>query len=124
MPIELHGFMQDEKWGEDLGHIVLGYLPIDLLWWLREWTTVRLPWPFKGQWPPGDRLTLSPDARRPGVYYESRRAHAPEGYARWTDAIRLLPENRVSDSARDELGRSIGAQLRVLTLGALLWWKW
>ena len=110
MAIELHGFMQDEKWGEDIGHIVFGYLPIDLLWWLREWTTVRLPGIFKGQWPPGKPV------------YTGRPTFPGSTFS--AEPFVSYPHQNVSDSARDELGRSIGAQIRVLTLGALLWWKW
>ena len=97
-----YGFMQDKDWYEDVGHIVLGYLPIDMLWYIREHTTLKLPWPFKGQYPPGDILKVLVGPR----------------------AGEFFPTDRVHDSKRDELGRSIGAQLRVITLIALLIWRW
>lgn len=43
--------MQDDKWYEDVLHVLMNLLPIDLLCWIREWTEVNWPWPFRGQWP-------------------------------------------------------------------------
>ena len=88
MAFETYGFFSGGplKILEDVGHILLGSLPIDLLWYAREHTTIKLPWPFKGQYPPGD-----PIFRFQKEYF---------------------PADRVCDSYRDELGRSIGAQLR------------
>ncbi len=40
----LYGFMQDDRWYEDLGHVLIGLVP---MWgWWRE----------HRQWPPGARL--------------------------------------------------------------------
>lgn len=96
----LHGFFQDEKWYEDLGHIVLGLFPIGLLLWSREWTDWKLPWIFKGQWPPGDPsfLISRPRARK----------------------VEVTQLDRVSDVGRDELGYRIGATLR--NVGLIVWW--
>jgi len=98
----LHGFMQDEKWYEDLGHIVLGFLPIDLLLWVREFTRAKLPWPFKGQYPPGWPFNYGPEIRQ----------------------YQVTQMSSVEDLARDQLGYAIGQQLRVCLLVGLLWWRW
>ena len=45
--MKLYGFFQDDKWHEDVGHILIGLVPG---WgWLRE----------HRQWPPGDSLSLN-----------------------------------------------------------------
>lgn len=101
MSFETHGFFTGgpKKIAEDIGHIVLGHLPLDLLWYGREHTTVRLPWPFKGQWPPGKAIPF------PGT---------GQG-----DLFFVVALDRVSDSARDEFGRSIGAQLRPISVALI-----
>ena len=94
----LHGFAQDEKWYEDLAHVLLGVLPIGLLLWAREWTDWRMPWPFRGQWPPGVPIhRIVP---------------------RYSDRF-FAPLSRVADSARDELGYRIGATVR--NVGLIVW---
>ena len=95
---------QLKRIGEDVGHVVLGILPLDLLLWAREWTTVRLPWPFKGQWPPGDPF-LDPDWLAYGDPREE-----PE----WFTQL-----HRVEDIGRDTLGYDIGRTIR--TLGLIAW---
>ena len=42
----LYGFLQDRHWYEDLGHILIGHVP--MLGWVREHL----------QWPPGNIITL------------------------------------------------------------------
>jgi len=102
MAFETHGFFTGgpKKILEDCGHIVLGHCPLDLLWYAREWTTAKLPWPFTGQWPPGDPFIIDAE-------------HEPKI---------VTPLHRVADSARDELGRSIGAQLRPFTVAFITYW--
>ena len=124
MAFEAHGFMRDEKWYEDLGHVLLGFLPLDLLWYTREWTTARLLWPFKGQWPPGDPVVswkVTNQASSPYWRFSEGDADAGEVLRRDVDLTQMA---RVADKDRDEFGRSIGAQLRVLILIGLLAWRW
>ena len=104
----LHGFTQDRKWVEDLGHIGLGILPIDLLLWIREWTDWKLPWPFKGQWPPGDPVWYGTDLNpRTGLN---------------TAGEEFAPLDRVADMGRDTLGYDIGRTIRLgILLGLLIW---
>lgn len=105
MAFETHGFFTGgpKKILEDCGHIMLGMCPLDLLWYAREWTTAKLPWPFKGQWPPGDPFI----AANPKI-------EVPDEEVTQLD--------RVADSARDEFGRSIGAQLRPFTVAFITYW--
>ena len=97
----LHGFAQDDKWYEDLAHVLMGVPPIGLLLWAREWTAWKMPWPFRGQWPPGDIHD----------FYIDR-----YGGRVWRPQANL---DRVSDAARDELGYRIGATLR--NVGLIVW---
>ena len=111
MAFETHGFFTGgpKKILEDCGHIVLGLFPLDLLWYAREWTTAKLPWPFKGQWPPGD----------PFVIRRSCNTNDPRNRKHfWDEQVTRL--DNVRNSARDEFGRSIGAQLRFLILLGLV----
>ena len=120
----LHGFLQDGKWYEDLGHIFLGMIPF--AGWIREWTQAKLPWPMKGQWPPGKPFTL---------YWNGlanpRQPTKAQGEGEWTTSRRrifgdkngVLPVNvtqldRVSDVGRDEFGYEIG---RTIRFALMLW---
>tara|TARA_R110002020_G_scaffold185640_3_gene383361 strand:+ start:1895 stop:2269 length:375 start_codon:yes stop_codon:yes gene_type:complete len=120
MGFKTHGFMQDKDWIEDVGHIVLGSLPIDILWYIREHTTVKLPWPFKGQYPPGRPMYVYWDQ-------DGRRAVSPEDPTLTEVELeayftkKYFPADRVHDSKRDELGRSIGAQLRPIWVALITW---
>lgn len=89
--VSRYRFLRDEKWYEDIAHILVGLVP---LWgWLREHV----------QWPPGDTWvrTIYPE----GVYTRDppeRRAYAPL--------------DRVADAYRDFLGYAIGDALRTVGL--------
>ena len=113
----LHGFLQDEKWYEDLGHIGLGILPIDELLWVREWTKEKLLWPFKGQWPPGDVMRFR---YREGLGWTMQ----PLGAVATDGDLVVVPLDRVSDIGRDELGYQVGRTIRNCTLIGLLIWRW
>ena len=127
MGFKTYGFMQDKDWYEDVGHIILGSLPIDILWYIREHTTVKMPWPFKGQYPPGkpmwlftnedDQLRVAVDEARARSGYKGAGHDLPFEDCSWE----YFPADRVHDSKRDELGRSIGAQLRPIWVALIAW---
>jgi hypothetical protein len=85
---------------------VLGELAIPL-YLIREFTSWRLPWPMKGQWPPGDPLILSEDLLDRGVYLDhvARYRDAPVGppprTSRLAPAKWYAPLDRVRDMAND-----------------------
>lgn len=110
MSFETHGFFTGgpKKILEDCGHILLGHCPTDLLWYAREWTTAKLPWPFKGQWPPGD------------IHETDEIIQSYDGPIRVI--VQWVRLDRVADSGRDEFGRSIGAQLRPFTVAFITYW--
>ena len=111
-PKFLHGFMQDEKWYEDLAHVGLGLLPIDSLLWVREWTRAKLGWPMRGQYPPGDPF-IDPD-------YMAGLVTLADG----DDPEVFTQLERVADIGRDELGYTIGREIRQAVLVGLLVWQW
>ena len=99
----------DNEFYEDIGHVVLGVLPIDLLLWSREWTKVKLPWPLRGQYPPGRTFLAVPVDNR------------------WwpaDHAVLVAPLDRVRDVGVDTLGYAIGQTIRFGVMLGLLIWKW
>ncbi len=95
--------MNVPKWLEDVGHGFLGFAFPAVLLWAREWTRVRLPWPFKGQWPPGDPFNV---VKADG----------------WNGKVTQL--DRVADIGRDTLGYAIGQDLRTALLVGMVVWTW
>ena len=106
--MRLYGFMQDEKWYEDVGHILIGLVPF---WgWWREWR----------QWPPGSDLdppvVIWDD--RTYSWLEEEPANVEKAGA--VDGAQVYyPANRVADSYRDFLGYAIGGAIR--TVGLVVW---
>ena len=91
--------------------------PIDLLLWVREWTTVWLPWPMKGQWPPGKPIYVQYVSANDGdsdLYIVMD--EPTEGFKAYD------PEDRVADVGRDTLGYSVGQTLRFV--GLVAWGIW
>jgi len=82
----MYGFMSDEKWYEDVGHIVIGFAP--MIGWLRE----NEQWPPASDNYPPEYNTSNPQNE---LYFHS---------------------SRVEDAYRDFLGYAIGDTLRTLTL--------
>jgi len=102
-----------QKWYEDVGHVVLGVLPFDLLLWVREFTKAKLPWPFKGQWPPETNRYPSYRIRIvPSVGPELTNWSSPYGDIYYNEV-------RLKDLRRDQLGYAIGQTLR--TVGLIAW---
>lgn len=99
----MHGFGTGgwRKVGEDVGHFVLGILPLDLILWIREWTDWPLPWIFKGQWPPGDPF-WDPDTID---------LFDPDSEREWFTQL-----DRVADIGRDTLGYDLGRTVRFAVL--------
>ncbi len=99
----LYGFMQDKKWYEDVGHILIGLIP---MWgWIRE----------HRQWPPGDTVLLY------------------DYYGIWKVAILwdeeglttlFAPHDRVKDAYRDFLGYAIGGTIRCIALVGVILRLW
>ena len=112
----LHRFLQDKNWYEDVLHVLMGVLPIGLLLWAREWTTWWMPWPFKGQWPPGE--TVIPSRFLVGPNNEESISLESEHYGEPHS-----PLDRVADVGRDSLGYVIGATIRNIALGAWVAWQ-
>ena len=89
----LYGFMQDKKWYEDVGHILIGLIPF--VGWGRE----------HAQWPPGWPYYATPRRKKMHLYNEN---------------IELVTQlDRVEDSYRDFLGYEIGSLIRTVILVVL-----
>lgn len=125
--------MSVPKWLEDFFHGVMGLAFPAVLLWAREWTRVRLPWPFKGQWPPGVS-TWFVDAEEDSAlfpYENDAYEWAAEIESTWGETgfpgdpitvAEMSPTERVADIGRDSLGYAIGQDLRTaLLVGAVVW---
>lgn len=87
----LYGFMQDKKWYEDVGHILIGLIPF--VGWGRE----------HSQWPPGWPYYALPNRKDKSI-----------------DELELVTQlDRVEDSYRDFLGYEIGSLIRTIILVVL-----
>ena len=92
----LYGFMQDKKWYEDVGHILIGLIPF--VGWGRE----------HAQWPPG------------WPYYALRNKKYESYVDIELDELELVTQlDRVEDSYRDFLGYEIGSLVRTIILVVL-----
>ena len=91
----LYGFMQDKKWYEDVGHILIGLIPF--VGWGRE----------HSQWPPGWPYYTKPNGDRLKLFAGD-------------EVLELVTQlDRVEDSYRDFLGYEIGSLIRTIILVVL-----
>ena len=91
----LYGFLQDEKWYEDVGHILIGLIP--LAGWIHE----------HFQYPPGWPVMIN--------YFDRNGKRVVE---------EMVQLRRVDDLYRDNLGYAIGGAIRTSLLVGLLVWRW
>ncbi len=109
------GFLSDDKWYEDLGHIALEFF-FPGLGWVREFTTIRMGKLKIGQWPPSSGVdpVAYLDVLHPIEALEETHCQIGEPGTIFTKPY--FAERRVVDLGRDCFGYALGDILRTIIL--------